>query len=537
MRLLTAEIENFGSYKHLKFDFNNQGLTLIHGNTGAGKSTLQDIVAWTLYGITSKNGSVDDIRNWNYPNSITKSTLDVELGEDNVITVCRERGGAGKNDLYFILHQQMTRGKDILETQKLLSTVLGVDSDLYGSAACYNEFSPGVTFFTAPAKSKRELFDKIAQLELPIKLSEGALDERKKAKSDHSKVLDQYNEARGGLEQLRKGKAQIEKASQRWSENQKRTIEELKTKEEFFEEETKSLIQACQTKHDLFEQNQKDKESKLLEKMEKLYKIVTSSVTICTTCGQRNEKAIKNEQDLKASIEALEALHEVQSPYLEQLQSIPIRTNTYIDSIALEESKINPFLVELENISGELIILEFSTRSLENQLVTLNGRINGFNELHKISLTLRSELLKQAIDRIQSDINGYICGYFDAELTVNFIIGDLDTLDIEIFKNGHLCSYTQLSKGQRTILKLCFSIAIMEAASNKAGVHFETIMFDEALSGLDEATKHKAFNLFTKLSIDHSSVLVIDHEVSFQSMFDKRIHVKLESDNSEIDYE
>lgn len=36
MKLLKAEVHNFGSYKDLEFDFNDLGLALIHGATGSG---------------------------------------------------------------------------------------------------------------------------------------------------------------------------------------------------------------------------------------------------------------------------------------------------------------------------------------------------------------------------------------------------------------------------------------------------------------------------------------------------------------------
>ena len=65
MKLLKASVVNFGSYSKLDFDFNNQGLTLIQGSTGSGKSTLQDIAIWTVLGITAKDGNADDVRNWN----------------------------------------------------------------------------------------------------------------------------------------------------------------------------------------------------------------------------------------------------------------------------------------------------------------------------------------------------------------------------------------------------------------------------------------------------------------------------------------
>ena len=49
MILKKMVLDNFGSYEHLEFNFNESGLTLIQGPTGAGKSTLFDGPAWVCY--------------------------------------------------------------------------------------------------------------------------------------------------------------------------------------------------------------------------------------------------------------------------------------------------------------------------------------------------------------------------------------------------------------------------------------------------------------------------------------------------------
>ncbi len=90
-------------------------------------------------------------------------------------------------------------------------------------------------------------------------------------------------------------------------------------------------------------------------------------------------------------------------------------------------------------------------------------------------------------------------------------------------------------KGQRQMLKLSFVLSVMAAASNKAGVHFDNLFFDEALDGLDTDMKVKAYGLLEELATRHGSVLVIDHAPEFQALFDRRYHVTLDGDHSHIE--
>ena len=106
--------------------------------------------------------------------------------------------------------------------------------------------------------------------------------------------------------------------------------------------------------------------------------------------------------------------------------------------------------------------------------------------------------------------------------------------EVSIQKDGNEASFTQLSKGQRQILKLAFGCAVMKGVSNHKGIHFDQIFFDEALDGLDETMKSRAFHLLEELSIDHESVFVVEHSESLKSMFSNSYKVSLDNGESNI---
>ena len=135
---------------------------------------------------------------------------------------------------------------------------------------------------------------------------------------------------------------------------------------------------------------------------------------------------------------------------------------------------------------------------------------------------------------VETATNTYLEKYFDAELRVSFSL-DADSLDATIHKNGYECIYKQLSKGQRGLLKLCFSVAVQQAVSDNKGVRFDNLFYDESLDGYDDNLKIKAFRLFEELAQGRESLLVIDHNVSFQQLFHTVFTVSMEGDHSVLE--
>lgn len=90
MKLLTLKIDNFISIKHAELDFNKfkDGVFLISGPTGSGKSSMLDAIHWALYGVT-----LNQNRN---TTGITKTIISDYAGdkEDLKVELTFEQGGA-----------------------------------------------------------------------------------------------------------------------------------------------------------------------------------------------------------------------------------------------------------------------------------------------------------------------------------------------------------------------------------------------------------------------------------------------------------
>jgi len=562
LKLLTATGTNFASYKNFDFDYSGAGLSLIYGATGSGKSTMLDIATWTLFGITAKGGSVDDVRSWQHNGEPTTVSLKVQTPLSE-ITVYRVRGSSKQNDLYWVegASQEPHRGKNVVETQRLLEERLGVSSDTFLNASYFNEFSKTGQFFTAKAKDRRTVLEDVADLTLPQKIADSASSRRKEAREELAKAQAAYQRVEGRISQLEASLASLDFDIKAWAQARAQKEIVLQQKIKSFDTDKSSKIKQVRQSFSDWEEvrnasiDEKIKEIESLEAnlpdaQELTSRVQHAQKEKCPTCGAfgNQELLIKaqvaletlkvQQRAIDAQKNTLERLAKAENPYARALTQAEALENHYEEQLTALRQEPNPYLSQKSRNTAELMKAKAELTALDaGQITAAEKEIAALTQLYDLSATLRAELLRKAVEDVQDETNRYLETYFDAELRVGFEMGNSDNLDVVIHKSGNECSYTQLSKGQRQLLRLSFSLAVQAAAANKAGVHFDNLFFDEALDGLDSSLKVKAYNLFEELASKHGSVFLIDHSSELQAMFDNRFHIQLVGDYSQIERE
>lgn len=559
MKILEAQVINFASYQDQNIDFTPAGLSLIHGATGSGKSTIQDIVCWAFFGRTAKGGSVDEVRSWNAQEK-TSIALDIEINNE-VLTIFRSRGKSKDNDLFYIENDNIVRGKDLVDTQKLLEAKLGFNFDLYVSSAYFHEFSPINNFFTANAKIRREVFENIADLSLPLLIYEKTAVRRKELKTKKTEIEASENKLAGKLEQLILSSTQAKRQSEAFDKAHKQALLELQEKVKTFDLDKETLILSIEEKIEKFNVKLDTEVDQISEEIQKLKNIIKpddlfdvqvklqEKAATCDKCGSPNKftlktiDKIKNERfensrnidRLKQLCKRLEAVSKEKNPYLEQLDQAKRVENTYDLQLAAKRRDINPFKEQVKELESHIANAEGTFVELVKHKDEVLRELNAVSFLYDLCANLRGELLKKAVKQIEQSTNKYLERFFDSEFKVEFSLVGADKLEIDINKSGNQCTYTQLSKGQRQLLKLSFAVSMMKAASNKIGIHFDNLFFDESLDGMDADLKIKAYDLFQELDKEHKGIMVIEHSTEFKSLFNKQYHVKLIGDNSVIE--
>lgn len=563
MKLISCKVSNFASYKTLEFNFENQGLVLIQGATGSGKSTLEDIVPWVLFGKTAKGGLVNDVCSWNSEDD-TVVRLKAVLPDGTEILVQRQRGKS--NDLFWYEnddYNNVIRGKDLPDTQARLNARLGFDFELYSSSSHFNEFSDTNLFFLAKAKDRRGLFERIVSLQIPITIAERASKEKKSLKKSLDVSSNKQVSCTAEVRILRAACVDTQRLHQEYEAKTLLKLEELLNKSKDFEFEKSSKTEALHTKLFKFDEEKSKKIDMLVEKIEalsdtikpmeyyevRIRELQQQLIRQCSTCKQpldRNHDAsiyalktekLKNYQDMQNRTNLVSRLQDAQdsvNPFESLFKSVTTSSNDYWEQYEAEKSKPNPHESQLVSLKADLNKANISLQAYDLEIEAQNKRLSALITLYDLSFELRRVLIQNAVTIIQNNTNEYLEKFFESALKVEFSLPDADSIAVEVFKDGNSCSYSQLSKGQRQLLKLTFAVSIMKEVSNNAGVHFNTLFFDESLDGLDSELKAKAYRLFQSLSTEHENILVIDHDPGLKLMFDKSLSVELIAGNSEI---
>lgn len=503
MRITSCHIQNFASYKELKFIFQNQGLALIQGATGSGKSTLCDVVPWVLFGKTAKDGAVDEIRSWN-TDETTYGHVTIDMGSYS-LWIARTRG---PNDLYYVIDgvwEHPKRGKDLNDTQKLINDLLGIDSTLYLSGAYFHEFSQTAQFFITTAKNRRVICEQLVDLSLAKNLQAKLLELYKA----ESKLEQTYNNnikvCAEKIQYLVKRNDYLEKA-ENFEKNKQIKLRKIEDE-----------ISALKIEPDLY----------FLEEDREL-KLAKSALgdSICSKCGGKaNSKGHEKLQEMITDLRQRVMLNN-QNKYL---------LNKLIISYKEEESAKNTYIEVIEKMQADSDIAIKEHTKYQELLAETNQKIADIDLLTDVVNDFRGVTIKNTISNIESQTNKLLTDYYDSEIKVVFDVAEAaDKLDVMIYKDGNVCSYTQLSKGQRQLLKLCFGVSVMRTVSNHKGIRFNCIFFDEALDGMDDNFKTKTFRLLEGLSLEYESVFVVEHSENLKSMFSNKFTVELINGNSTI---
>jgi len=520
MRILNCKVSNFASYKDLEFDFNDKGLCLVQGPTGSGKSTLCDIIPWVLFGRTAKNGTVDEILSWGTTEP-TQGQITIETAHGTV-DIVRIRGNKA-NDLYILKNDDKIRGVSLQDTQSLINETLGIETEAYLAGAYFHEFSQTAQFFTTSAKNRRTICEQLVDLSLPIKIQENLQFDKKNLQSGIATRTKEIDKVKHKISYLTLALRDEETKIARWDKEQQDKQVKLLKQLAFFEQEQASKAYK-------FKKDQEAKEQELLQQLSDAEKQpMHTDKEKCPTCGTTNDNKLKNYNFMLYLQKCLKDLKMVQNPYSE------ITSNTYQDQLTVLAKTKNPYIegmskmqkTDLPEAKADLAALDELQAQRQTELLDLEL-------LADVVAAFRSTLIQRTIDAIEQKTNELLSEYFDAEITVKLEVEIADKIEALITKDGHQCSYTQLSKGQRQLLKLCFGVAVMKTTAQYQNVTFNQVFFDEATDGCDTDTKKKAFKLFQALALDYSSVFIVEHNDEIKSLADNSIMVELVNGESVI---
>jgi DNA repair exonuclease SbcCD ATPase subunit len=551
MRILVAKAVNFNSYASLEFDFQNIGLALLQGSTGAGKSTFCDLIPWVLYGRTAKNGAVDDVCRWG-ATAPTVGELTLDIG-GQTYTVVRSRGN-NKNDLV-IRNGTEIRGATISDTQQLINQLVGFDAEEFLSSAYFHEFSLAAQIFTLNAKTRKQVFEQLVDLRYAKNLSTELQDYKKTIKQELDKLKSRAIESRSRASTYEKLVQQSIAKAETWQSAHDHQTESLKHRLANHQQEYDKAYNKA--KADLIDRRMRvqfnidDYELNLTDtdydsKIAELLAVTESKIAeFCESCGAPKNSAQKliamkdlndirqkkmSEERTKIQIASLKA----------QLAQMPTEPTINIPSpealkqqLKTLEDTPNPLVSAIEDAQGHLKQAKTDVNLYSYEIDSMSVELADIELLEDFVSDLRVAQVKSTVEELETRTNKVLSDNYDAEMTVKFVLDNNEKLEVEIFKDGHASVYSQLSKGQRQLLKLSFGLSVMQLLNNTH--HVNVLFFDEFADGLSEELKVKTFGLLSQIATEYETVFCVEHSTELKSRFSKVFQVSLIDGESQIE--
>lgn len=564
MLIKRIELRNFGSYKYIEKTFTKGGVTLITGATGSGKSTFCDAAPWLIYGKTAKNGAVDDIINWTTQEPAS-GLIELQTSKDVSVVICRVRGPKS-NDLYYTVGDgPATRGRDLADTQNQINDIIGLSLDSYLTAGYYHETCLTSTFFTAPAKIRRQLVEQIVDLSLIRSISDRTTQYLKDIKDETEIFKQSLSQLRGQCQTSNKYLLSLQAAKKNWEADAKSQLSRLREKSDKFNEIKQAALEEAISELNTAKVSLRQEieeaggairdlvyfETKAKELENKKSSLATNTCNVCNAPTSLDQvRAVERAINLnKAEMEAnerqkvthtllqsrLASLDKVEHHYNKSIRKARSLENTYLEQLAGLQSRINPNISMLAQVTLEIENLTAEIEAKQSQIDANNKEISTAKLLLDLLVAFREHSSMKTVRRLQDSTNKILADCFDSEFVVQFDLEAGDKVEVTVFREGVRCVYSQLSKGQRNLLKLCFSVATMRQLEEYNGVHLNALFFDEALDGMDFELKTRALKLFDQLALVHDTVFVVQHAEELKPMVSNHLAVTYDSNGSSFE--
>ncbi|MDD3013645.1 MAG: AAA family ATPase [Candidatus Gastranaerophilales bacterium] len=361
MRLISLELENFRQHASTKLEFTD-GITIINGANGTGKSTILEAISWAIYGTEAVRGNKDSIK-WNKAPARSKVKVELIFAlENEVFRVIRE---LNKAEVYLEGNESpLAVSQD--EVTKYLTDKLGMNRTEF-----FN------TYFTG-------------QKELNFLSGKGTIERRKFI----SKVLN-YDKVREAQDKVRVDKNNIT--------NEILGMKQGLTDIEVLEEEKKQISDKLISVTKIFQEKQEEfnKHAMELGKLHPDWAKIKSvkddygklSTELKYTCG-RLEDTEKNILSLKTEYDSLESKSKKLLDLEKHLVEYKKIETQIIEQEKLQhhEMKKQKLLMKFENFTQEVL-------NLEKKLDEIQSSANA----GKKALT-NTDSLKKEIDDIKNKI-------------------------------------------------------------------------------------------------------------------------------------
>ncbi|HMV01671.1 MAG TPA: AAA family ATPase [Chitinophagales bacterium] len=217
--------------------------------------------------------------------------------------------------------------------------------------------------------------------------------------------------------------------------------------------------------------------------------------------------------------------------------------NKRIDSVKNEK---NPYIEICNDFNDQLEKGKEFCLNVSNEIIKLEEDNAYLTDLKEIfgNKGIKAYVFDNIVAELNILVNQYLNDLFNGNLRIEFSSFSENskgvikqTFNQKIFVNDEEVSLGSFSGGEEKRLIFATNLALAQIVSNRSNKDFNIVFFDEVFDGLDYEGKKSTYTLLSKLFKDQykkDSVLIIDHNTEFQTMFENVIKIEKRNGISRI---
>ncbi len=501
---------------------------------GAGKSSVTELLYYSLYGTTLREISKDHIQN-----SLTKKrcevSLEFEITSNNTADVYKIIRKLNPTKCTLVKNGQDVTRSTLAKTNALIQELIHTPATVFHNSVIMSA-NNALPFMALPKTDKRKFIESVLGLEVFTQMVLKARDDYSIAKKDYEIAYTKFEQIQN---ELSFNQTQFDNYENLKIERLNKLNEKKKTltsdiqiieakivkSETLTNEKDKSQLEHTEQQLQSFT----DKKSKLQTKINtiqaeinsvnKQIKQLQTNKDKCPTCsreyseehvGHVSELIAKHQADIKKFLEAenkiknsvqdidkeivsFQAVKKICAENIANTNQTINDNKTYELSINHLKSNLKDVEEEIEvvhkeqnnDLKGKILTLKTSTEDLQQKVDKLN---NELNVLETVKFVISEEGIKSFIvKKVLKVLNSRLAFYLK-KLEANCLCKFNEFFDEEIIdENTNQKSYFNFSGGERKRIDLACLFAFADIRRLQGDVNFSTVFYDELLdSSLDD---------------------------------------------------
>lgn len=539
-------IEGFCSIGTLELPLNNNGITIIKGANGLGKTTIFSALVWVLYGKTLKG--ISDVNLWKKFRTKDYKGTKVEIyfeSNNSIHKIIRCQnytedvdGAKGGSRLIYLIDAEQVKEKGKLKLQSLIEKNLGMSYNLFINSVMFGQGMKRL--IQESGSDKKQLFEEIFELnyiskarkiaqdkynELRVEL-DGLMEKLESNQNYIDSILSDLNYTKSKRDnfkselanKVKSYKDKIILSTKRVDElalktnkvdiNQhNKTIEDIKRKITLYQNKVSDLkklqkVPLQDLVNEVIELLENKEYTESISKLKTIRDSFSSSESYILRISKLQNK-LTNEIESKNSLEKTILTLKYAK---EEVKSLESRLKELKSQNPDFESVINKQSKKLENYKKSISQIKFQIQELEKQVNLYkwaysepfgNNGIKAF--IFESSLSELNNLLSS-----YSEVLGFNIKFMvDLNSSRKDFVVNINLEGVEVF-------YEELSGGQKQLVNLAMALAMNQIITQSKGVNIAFL--DEVFESLSYDNIEVVIGLIKKVYREKTLFLITHHE-------------------------